>query len=301
MLSVLIPVYNYDVRKLVRDIHVQAAREGVDFEILVKDDASAEPFRLMNRELKTLDEVQYSEEAKNLGRSKIRNKLADKAQYKFLLYLDCDSGIISPDYIKKYIKAANESPIVYGGTFYEPSGCISETKRLHWLHGKKREQQSAQIRNANPNRSFKTNNYMISKEIINEVRFDESLHGYGHEDTLYGFELMKRDYKVLHIENPVSHLGLESNEEFLRKTREGIKNLKQIMRNRDIQGELTQDVTLLSYYKKVEKIGLDNLIESLYKKYEHILRRNLLGRKPNLFYFDLYKLGYFCSINHKLN
>jgi hypothetical protein len=71
------------------------------------------------------------------------------------------------------------------------------------------------------------------------------------------------------------------------------------MRINGNEKRLVKDITLLGFYKKIEKIGLTNTIEYLYKRYEHILRRNLLSPKPNLVIFDLYKLGYLCSLNGK--
>jgi glycosyltransferase involved in cell wall biosynthesis len=297
MLSVLIPVYNYDVRELVEEIHKQASRERVNFEILVIDDASEQDYREINRQLLTLPHVLYTEENINLGRSKIRNKLAERAKYSNLLFMDCDSGIVNPDYVSTYISNIGRSPVVYGGRLYDKSIKINMPYKLHWLYGIKREQSPAHHRRVEPNRSFQTNNFLINKDLLCSIGFNVKITGYGHEDTLFGYELKKRNIAIEHIDNPVVHLGLEPGEEFLRKTREGIKNLKRIMRINGNEKRLIRDITILAYYNKIEKLGLNRPFEYFYKRYEHILRRNLLSSKPNLFVFDLYKLGYLCSIN----
>lgn len=300
MLSILIPVYNYDVRELVEELHSQSVKENVSFEIIVVDDASEEEFRKINREIKFLDNINYIEEKINLGRSKIRNKLAQIAKFDNLLFLDCDSGIINSGFIHNYITQIGHSQVIYGGRLYANDSNISTPYRLHWLYGIKREQSPAKERNIEPNRSFQTNNFLINRQILLDIGFNEKITGYGHEDTLFGFELKKQHITIEHIDNPVVHLGLEPSEEFLRKTREGIKNLKRIMRINGNEKRLVNDITILSYYKKIEKIGLDKTVEFFYKRYEHILRKNLLGRNPNLLVFDLYKLGYLCSINREL-
>jgi glycosyltransferase involved in cell wall biosynthesis len=297
MLSILIPVFNFDVRELVESLHEQAVGSGADFEIVVIDDASDDEFRKINREIGLLSGVNYLEEKINLGRSKIRNKLAQVAKYENLLFLDCDSGIIHENFIKTYLEHTGSSPVIYGGRLYENDSNISVHYKLHWLYGKKREQSPARERNIEPNRSFQTNNFVINKKVLLDICFNEKITGYGHEDTLFGYELKKQKITIAHIDNPVVHLGLESNEEFLRKTREGIKNLWRIMRINGNEKKLVNDITILFYYKKVERFGLDRTIEFFYKRYEHILRRNLLGRNPNLLIFDLYKLGYLCSIS----
>lgn len=300
MLSVLIPVFNYDVRELVTEIHKQALLEKIAFEVLVLDDGSEDEVKQINKELSSLQYVIYKEEAVNQGRSKIRNKLAKLANYENLLYMDCDSGINSPSYIKDYISVIGTSKVIYGGRLYNEDEAINTSYKLHWLYGIKREQSPAKSRNIDPNRSFQTNNFLIDRELLLSIGFNESITGYGHEDTLFGFELKKRNMVILHIENPVYHLGLEQSEEFLRKTREGIKNLKRIMRLNGNEKRLSRDITILSYYKKIEKLHLDKPVEFIYNRYEHILRRNLLGRNPNLIIFDLYKLGYLCSIHREV-
>lgn len=297
MLSVLIPAFNYNICQLAEELHKEAVAQKVSFEIIVIDDASDECHRIQNRCLQKLPHLRYYEENTNLGRSKIRNKLASLAKYDNLLFMDCDSGIMDKEYIANYLKYIGKYPVVYGGRLYVDDKSIAAPYKLHWLYGIKREQSTAKTRNIEPNRSFQTNNFLISKQLILDIRFNEKITGYGHEDTLFGYELKKRNITILHIDNPVIHLGLESGEEFLRKTREGIKNLKRIMRINGNEKKLVHDITILSYYKKIKQLGLDTVMLFFYKRYEHILRRNLLGRKPNLILFDLYKLGYLCSLN----
>jgi glycosyltransferase involved in cell wall biosynthesis len=297
MLSVLIPVYNFDIRDLVTTLANQALKCKIPYEIVVIDDASADEFKHLNRTIAEISGVKYLEEEINLGRSKIRNRLADLAQYDNLLYLDCDSQIDNDIFVAKYAEHLNENNVVYGGrkyTYMEPS---DKRYRLHWFYGIKREQITVDIRNNEPNKSFMTNNFMISREAINKVRFNEKIRGYGHEDTLFGYDLLKCNITITHIDNPVTHIGLEPGEEFLRKTREGIKNLKRIMKINGNEKKLVKDITLLAYYKRFKKFGLDSLVRFLYSKFEYRLRRNLLSKHPNLFLFDLYKLGYLCSLN----
>lgn len=297
MLSVLIPVYNFDVRDLVKTLSYQAENINIPFEIIVIDDASDKEIITTNRIIRDYAGVKYIEEEINLGRSKIRNKLADIAIYDNLLYLDCDSLIDNPDFLKNYSIHLGDQNVIYGGRNYLQSEPKNNHYLLHWLHGIKREQISVVKRANEPNKSFMTNNFMISREAINKVRFNERIRGYGHEDTLFGYDLLKCEITVKHIDNPVVHMGLESSEEFLRKTREGIKNLKRIMKINGNEKKLVRDITLLAYYKTIKDLGLDGILRYLYYKQEYRLRKNLMSEKPNLFLFDLYKLGYLCSLN----
>ena len=80
MLSILIPVYNFDVRVLVEELHRQALGLSLPAEILCFDDGSAEQWKTLNREVALLSSVRYKEWPENLGRSRIRNALADAAR-----------------------------------------------------------------------------------------------------------------------------------------------------------------------------------------------------------------------------
>ena len=44
---------------------------------------------------------------------------------------------------------------------------------------------------------------MISKTCFEQISFNEDLQGYGHEDTLFGYELDKKNIQIHHLDNPV--------------------------------------------------------------------------------------------------
>lgn len=294
MLSVCIPVYDFDVRKLVRELHRQAAAAGVPFEILVFDDASPETIKQLNRELAALPQVQYLELPQNIGRSRIRNLLAARAAFPYLLFLDCDSEIPSPEFIARYLAAASGEVVVCGGRSYrqqEPEPAL----RLRWLYGLQRETVPAALRNLHPNRSFMTNNFLISKSLVQQLQFNEKLSGYGHEDTLFGYELKQRDIQIRHIENPAVHIGLETAEEFLAKTEQGVANLFRLYQLLHHDPAFAADIKLLRYFRKLEKLRLAGVFATIFRKVKKRLRENLSSLQPSLRLFDLYKLGLLCE------
>lgn len=297
MLSILIPVYNFDVIELVENLDSQARKAKIDFEIIVIDDASEEQYKTGNRIIRKIQNIKYFEEVNNLGRSRIRNKLADLSSYPYLLFIDCDSKVQNNDYIRKYVKCCKNDIVVCGGRIYMSYKPDSRKYYLRWAHGIKREQFSAKVRNQEPNKSFMTNNFLISRSIFNKIRFDETITNYGHEDTLFGYELKKKNIIIEHIDNPLVHMGLETNEEFIRKTKEGIENLKQIMKQNGFEKVFIKDITLLNYFKFLQKVRIDRFLKFVFKKSEKRLYNHLVNSKPNLLFFDLYKLGYLCSIS----
>lgn len=298
MLSILIPVYNFDITRLVKDLNYQADNADINYEIVIIDDASEKEYKIKNRRLRDLKKVKYFEEAQNLGRSRIRNKLANIASFHYLLFVDCDSEIIKKNYIQNYIDLCNGDIVICGGRIYESHEPSDKKYYLRWLHGIKREQFSARLRNSEPNKSFMTNNFVISKPIFNKILFDETITNYGHEDTLFGYELKMNNIIIKHIDNPLVHIDLETNDEFIKKTREGIKNLKKIMKNNGNEKVLIKDITLLHYFSFLHKLRITRFLKFLFKKTEKRLYKYLVQNKPSLVLFDLYKLGYLCSINH---
>mgnify|MGYP000465830659 CR=1 FL=1 len=66
---------------------------------------------------------------------------------------------------------------------------------------------------------------LISKSLFQQLKFNESISEYGHEDTLFGIELQTKNIPINHILNPVVHLGLENEAIFLNKQEKAIQNL----------------------------------------------------------------------------
>ena len=117
MLSVLIPIYNYDCRRLINSLSAQAENLDVEYEILAFDDGSS-LFLEENREVKNLPHVVYRELGKNIGRSAIRNLLADEAHYPYLVFMDCDMQVVSDSYLKNYLDQIGNAQVMCGGHIY---------------------------------------------------------------------------------------------------------------------------------------------------------------------------------------
>ena len=296
MLSILIPIFNFDVTNLVMELHKQASEAGIEYEIILLDDASHDSCREINSKLTNLEHVRYFEETDNIGRSKIRNKLAGLAVFPYLLFMDCDSEIPKNNYLTDYLNLCKNDAIVYGGRAYSDKPPVDSGLLLRWKHGKSREEFTVSERIKAPNKSFMTNNFLISFKLFEKIRFNEDMEGYGHEDTLFGYDLKKNNITVEHIDNPLIHIGLESNHLFLNKTKESIRNLKNIFHQNGYEKLLVEDIKLLAYYKFLKQTGLNFLVRWLFRVTKKMLEKNLVGKRPNLTIFDLYKLGYLCSL-----
>ncbi len=291
MLSILIPVYNYDVRALVRGLQAQALAAGVPFEVLCFDDGSKESFRAVNRSLRGLEGVRYEELPRNLGRSAIRNRLAEAARYPYLLFLDCDAGLVGKAFLETYLQHLHPETVLYGGRCYAPTPPSDPALFFHWHYGRRREQIPVERRRAQPHHAFMTNNFVVPRKLFLQIRFEESLTTYGHEDTLFGIELQRRRVPVLHLDNPLEHLGLEPVSIFLEKARTALRNLHRLHR----EGFPVQ-TRLLSTYRKLPR-PLRRLLAHTHPALAPSLEKNFRGPRPSLLLFDLYRLGFFARLD----
>lgn len=278
VLSVLIPVYNFDVRNLVETLRSQCRTAQIDYEIICIDDNSKESFRKSNEVLKALSDITWIENEKNKGRSAIRNQLSEIARYPFMIFLDCDSTVDQKEFIQNYLQHLPTDKVLVGGRRYENSPS-SPACYLHWLYGSKREQRSEA--------GFQSNNFLIPKSLFQIIRFDEKILRYGHEDTIFGNELLAQQIPVVRINNPVIHSGLEDAATFLRKQEIAIENLISLEKENRIDTKLQRTIGF------IRKLGLPPLLLRLYHSQKDRLKKKLLGPKPSLLVLDLYKIGYY--------
>jgi glycosyltransferase involved in cell wall biosynthesis len=289
VLSILIPIYNYDVQKLVAELSEQCVKAEVDFEILCYDDASFPGIAEANKGITAFEGVEYTILRQNIGRSAIRNLLAKNAKYDHLLFIDCDMQIEHRDYIDRYLSCIGMAGAIFGGLNYgeRPK---DTAKQLRWVYGMEREAVSAKERGNKPYISLKTCNLLISKELFRKVMFNETLRGYGYEDTLFGIELQRAEADVLHIDNSLIHKGLENSDVFLEKTIEAMKNLKRLLKDPEIKPYLS-DMRIVKYYHLERRLGLEKLSLLNYQSFKPVILKNLKSKRPSLKLFDFYKLA----------
>ncbi|MCC9019092.1 glycosyltransferase family 2 protein [Flavobacterium lipolyticum] len=283
MLSILIPVFNYDVLPLVKEVAKQCNAIGIHFEVLCQDDDSNSHENTLNAEINLLPNCSFFKNETNLGRGKNINSLAQKSIYNWLLILDCDTFPAQNNFIKKYIDVISdsESNILFGGIIYENNEPPKE-QFLRWFYGNKRE-----------TFSLLTSNLVIKKDIFVRFPFDESITRYGYEDLCFFSVLKANHFKILRIVNPTFHLNLETSKVFLNKTKIALENLVFLY---DSDKILKKESKIITSFESLRRLKLTQFSAFLFVKNQIRIERNLLSQKPSLFLFDLYKLGYFCSL-----
>lgn len=291
-LSILIPVYNWDCSQLIKDLHYQGLVLGIPYEIIVADDCSTDSeLREKSRiAVETHENCRYFGLQHNIGRAAIRNFMADQSKYDRLLFLDCDSAVKDHDFLMKYVDAADAASVICGGVIH-PDEIPQKGVELRYLYEKSASfERSAGFRSKNPYLRFTSFSFLIDKSIFMSIRFDESYVGYGYEDVQFGHELEKNSVSILHIDNPLSHLGLENSEAYLNKTRQAVINA---FEHKDEIGESSK---LLNNYNRVLKYRMRWVFRFIWTFFQKSMERNLLGPKPKLRVFSLYKLCYICLL-----
>ena len=293
MLSVLIPTYNYDVSSLVETIYKQCKEADIDFEILVLDDCSTESIIAdnisKNPEFHKL--IVFRNEI-NLGRTSTRKILAEKSQYDWILFLDADVIPTNENFISEYIRAIqNRYKVILGGCSYHSYNLDCSTI-FRWKYGVEREEAPANKRNKNPYGYILSGNILIDKQTFLENNYNENRNLYG-MDNYFSYNLFRNKIAVFHIDNPIIHIGLEMNDIFFRKSLQSVENRKKYLADLP---DIEKTNSLLKHYKRLKKLRLTGLVSFIFKISEPYLKKKILSQNPNIFLFDLYRLGYICSI-----
>jgi len=260
-------------------------------EIIIWDDAS-------NIDILGLSDnknISFFRAPVNMGRSKTRELLAEKAKYSYLLFLDADVLPVSTFFLAQYLQHASEYSILVGGIRYENEKPESN-RYFRWFYGKAREEILVKNRLLKPYDHFMTGNFLIPKSIFLQFPLHDVITGYGHEDTLLGYKFQQAGIPIKHIDNPVFHLGLEENEVFFAKSKEAVSSLLRLK-----QLGLNIPSKLLNGYNLLERIKLVPFCALFYPFFESRFLKQYIfsGNTFSLFFFDISRLLYFCKLSLK--
>jgi len=298
MITVCIPVYNSNVCALVEALYEQSKNIKETIEIIVIDDGSIQAIKKLNAVLST--KVTYKENQQNRGRASIRNQFLEFASQPFLLFVDGDSALISDTFLENYLQEikSEELQVLCGASVYQKE--TPERKYyLRWKYSILRESKSLQERLKNPSLGFKSNNFLIRKTVFEKVKFNETLLGYGHEDTLLGFELAQSKIAIHHIDNPVLNKNLDDNTTFLSKTNEGLKSLLQVLEIVNHNEQFTQNIKLEVAYQRIKNNPFLKVGFSISVVFLPLLTYFLKKGFFTLRMFDLYKLIQFDKLGKR--
>jgi len=290
MLSILIPTYNYDAYPLASELHRQAEKEKIAYEILCYDDGSTLEI-VENQKINALSNSTFKKFDSNIGRTAIRNLMAQKASFEYLLFLDADMFPKSTDFLKNYIAelhVSKDSQAVFGGYAYNSSN--QKQDLLRFRYGQKREEQPAILRNKKPFKNIYSGNVLIHKPLF--IATNTILKSRYGLDLFFSSQLQRMKCIPKHIDNEVYHNGLESNAAFLKKSKEGVKTIWWLYKNNHISEEQSQLIVVYHWLKKRKVVKLFQLTGSIFIDPVEWL---LVRKKAPLVLFDFYRLYYYVT------
>ena len=294
MLSILLPVYNCSCVALVTELQRQCVECKADFEIIVADDgslsgaigtnAACQHLIDENKVIEHLKGVRYIIREKNVGRSAIRNFLVSQAKGERLLFIDGDLSLDNPSFIRNYLQT--EADVVVGGIAI--GGSPDRWKgNLRYRYERKCETiNTVESRQRHPYQHLATN-LLVHRSVLGEQPYDENISHYGYEDVLLGKRFQQQQVAVRHIDNPVLFCDFEDNASYLAKTEEALRTLFAFRK------ELKGYSRLLDKADYIERLHLSPFFIIAYKLLSSPIKNCLLGNKPNVFWFNVYKLLYY--------
>lgn len=295
-ISLLVPVYDYDIIALVHGMKSAMGKVPEFCEILIGDDGSSPEYKEKYRAIEG-EGIRLISSEKNIGRAAIRNKLAMEAAGDYLLFIDADTVLqgTSETYFRNWLSMMSGYSVVCGGILYHDAPPGDPDKLLRWKYGKWIEQRKASEKNKNPHEWFTTFNVLIEKAVFSKIRFNEELKQYGYEDTLMGYQLKKAGIDVLHIDNGLIHEGLETNKEFLNKTKLGVENLSRLYDNVTDKRTFSRTVKILRTYNILRFFRITNSLARFYISFRDRMEIRLDSGKISILLFRFYKVAMFCT------
>lgn len=292
-ITICIPVFNQYIGELASVLMQQAGAVSTRVEVYFVDDFSEELYKKDNRFAASRFKFRYEELPANIGRAKIRNYMADQSEASHLIFLDGDTVVEHSDFVSQYIDSLHKSPesVYCGGTYFQNRN-FEQNKMLHWMYGSRVVANLHSRRDLNGRFHFMSSNFMIAKDIFNEVRFNEDLRDYGHEDTIFGYELRKRDVDIVGVDNAVLHGSLDTTEEFLMKVTHLVENLRKMRKSGKFEGPLSE-IRLVQVADNLQKCGLNLPYLWFFEMIKNMVTKNLHGSKPSLRLLNMYKLYLF--------
>ena len=293
-LSVLIPVYNSRCVDFVRDLQLLVDETGINYEIIVADDASTDRRCVeANRELTEIPHCIYIIKEVNTGAAATRNFLAQQSSCPYLLFVDCDMQLADGAFFRRYLDYMDndEAEVVSGGvrvTIYDERW----HDNLRFLYEEAEQaNHTAEKRRQRPYQSFRSANFLIRRDVMLRCPFDERFRRSGYEDVLFGKQLRQHHINIAHIENPLVMGDFESNADYVSKVERSLQTLYQF------RNELQGYSRLLTTAEGIHLGAVRWMIAAFHRCFGGLLRRNLCGHRPNLNILKIYKLGFYLNIS----
>lgn len=231
-ISVLIPFLRDEPSELLAMLDAEAAALGGAVEVLVLDDGTGE--RELTARLKgAIDRMALPARlitlASNEGRSRGRNRLASASRGGSLLFLDSD---MRPDHRRfltdwAALVARDNPPVAFGG-FSLLQAPTDARFAVHRAMAAKGDCIGFTARARQPEKYVYTSNLLVRRDVFEAEAFDAGFTGWGWEDVEWAMRVARR-FRIVHLDNPATHMGLDTVEALARKYEQSAPNFARLV------------------------------------------------------------------------
>lgn len=231
ILSVLIPFLRDDPRALLAVLDTEAASLNGAVELVVLDDGTADAAltsALTDGVAAMTLPVRLITLTANEGRSIGRNRLASAARGRALLFLDSDMRPDTPDFLGRWAALVRDTdPAVAFGGFSLKQAPTDRKFALHRAMAAKGECLDHVERSRAPEKYVYTSNLLVRRDVFDSEAFDPAFSGWGWEDVEWAMRVSRR-FPVIHVDNPATHMGLDTAADLARKYEQSAPNFARV-------------------------------------------------------------------------
>ena len=168
------------------------------------------------------------------------------------------------DFLATYVQLVKKDDvdIVFGGRSAKHAKVDSPVLSLHKEITHTREMLPASKRRGSPAYYFYSCNFLVRKEIILTVPLDERFSGWGWEDCEWAARASER-YRLTHIDNSATHLGLLEPDKIMMKYEESIGNFALIL---DLRREIIVETTIYKSARLIRQLHLSWIVRKISRK-----------------------------------
>jgi len=232
VLSVLIPFFRDDPCALLTALDREAPTLHGSLEIVVLDDGSGDD-DLAARVGETVAGLRlparFVRLSANVGRSQGRNRLTRHAQGGVFLFLDSDMRPDDDRFLQTWaeVVARHDPPVAFGG-FSLKQASRSREFAVHRALAARSDCVAYTDRARQPEKYVYTSNLLVRRDAFHAEAFDADFQGWGWEDVEWAMRIARR-WPVLHVDNPATHLGLDTVERLAAKYEQSVGNFARVV------------------------------------------------------------------------
>lgn len=231
-LSVLIPFLRDDPTDLLTRLDQEAPALFGAAEVVLLDDGTgdAELTARLKTALHALAlPARLITLSTNEGRARGRNRLTIAARGRAWLFLDSDMRPDTPRFLQTWIaQMAERDPAVAFGGFSLDQAPTEPRFAVHRALSGASECLPASERAKQPEKYVYTSNLLVRRDVFAAEAFDPGFSGWGWEDVEWAMRVSRR-FEVMHIDNPATHMGLDTVEDLARKFDQGAGNFARVV------------------------------------------------------------------------